>query len=102
MCDTMQGAMMHEPVMPRIGDRAPEFEAITTHGVKKLADYQGKWLILFSHPADFTPVCTTEFMAFAAIYDELKKRNVELLAILPILHGSGTSKRRWGSRSRSR
>jgi peroxiredoxin (alkyl hydroperoxide reductase subunit C) len=76
MCDTMQGQ-----TMPRIGDKAPEFEAITTHGVKKLADYQGKWLILFSHPADFTPVCTTEFMAFAAISDELKKRNVELLGL---------------------
>ena len=81
MCDTMQGATMHEPTMPRIGDKAPEFEAITTHGVKKLADYQGKWLVLFSHPADFTPVCTTEFMAFAQIYDELKKRNTELLGL---------------------
>jgi peroxiredoxin (alkyl hydroperoxide reductase subunit C) len=76
MCDTMQGQ-----TMPRIGDKAPEFEAITTHGVKKLADYQGKWLVLFSHPADFTPVCTTEFMGFAAISDELKKRNVELLGL---------------------
>lgn len=76
MCDTMQGQ-----TMPRIGDKAPDFEAITTHGVKKLADYQGKWLVLFSHPADFTPVCTTEFMGFAAISDELKKRNVELLGL---------------------
>jgi len=76
MCDTIQGQ-----TMPRIGDKAPEFEAITTHGVKKLADYQGKWLVLFSHPADFTPVCTTEFMGFAAISDELKKRNVELLGL---------------------
>ena len=76
MCDTVQ-----ETTMPRIGDKAPEFEAITTHGVKKLADYQGKWLVLFSHPADFTPVCTTEFMAFAQIYDELKKRNTELLGL---------------------
>jgi len=81
MCDTMQETTMHEPMMPRIGDRAPEFEAITTHGVKRLADYQGKWLVLFSHPADFTPVCTTEFMAFAQIYDELKKRNTELLGL---------------------
>jgi len=72
---------MQGQTMPRIGDKAPEFEAITTHGVKKLADYQGKWLVLFSHPADFTPVCTTEFMGFAAISDELKKRNVELLGL---------------------
>jgi peroxiredoxin (alkyl hydroperoxide reductase subunit C) len=72
---------MQGQTMPRIGDKAPDFEAITTHGVKKLADYQGKWLVLFSHPADFTPVCTTEFMGFAAISDELKKRNVELLGL---------------------
>jgi len=72
---------MQGQTMPRVGDKAPEFEAITTHGVKKLADYQGKWLVLFSHPADFTPVCTTEFMGFAAISDELKKRNVELLGL---------------------
>jgi peroxiredoxin (alkyl hydroperoxide reductase subunit C) len=47
----------------------------------RLSDYKGTWLILFSHPADFTPVCTTEFMAFSEIYDELKKRNVELLGL---------------------
>jgi len=46
--------------MPRINEPAPAFEARTTHGVKKLEDYKGKWLVLFSHPADFTPVCTTE------------------------------------------
>ena len=47
----------------------------------RLSDYNGAWLILFSHPADFTPVCTTEFMAFSQIYDDLKKRNVELLGL---------------------
>ena len=70
-----------EPVIPRIGDPAPQFEALTTHGVKKLSDYKGKWLVLFSHPADFTPVCTTEFIAFAEIHDELRKRNTELLGL---------------------
>jgi len=67
--------------MPRIGDKAPDFKAKTTHGEKKLADYEGKWLIMFSHPADFTPVCTTEFIAFSEIYPELQKRNVDLLGL---------------------
>ena len=49
--------------MPRIGDKAPEFKAITTQGeINFPGDYEGKWVILFSHPADFTPVCTSEFM----------------------------------------
>lgn len=56
--------------MPVIGEAAPEFDALTTHGRKKLSDYKGKWVILFSHPADFTPVCTTEFIAFVEIADE--------------------------------
>ena len=59
---------------------APDFEAKTTHGVLKLSEWQpDKWVILFSHPADFTPVCTTEFMAFANMQDEFDKRNVALL-----------------------
>lgn len=66
---------------PRLNEKAPNFEAKTTHGPKKLADYEGKWLILFSHPADFTPVCTTEFMGFAKHYDEFKKLNTELLGL---------------------
>jgi hypothetical protein len=49
--------------LPRLGEPAPAFEAVTTHGVLKLEDFKGTWLILFSHPADFTPVCTTEFIA---------------------------------------
>jgi peroxiredoxin (alkyl hydroperoxide reductase subunit C) len=58
----------------------PDFEANTTHGQIRLSKWnKGKWVILFSHPADFTPVCTTEFMAFAKLEDELKKRNVALL-----------------------
>ena len=67
--------------LPLIGEKAPEFEAPTTHGTLRLSDYKGTWLILFSHPADFTPVCTTEFMAFSEIYPELQKRNTELLGL---------------------
>lgn len=67
--------------LPRLGEPAPQFEAVTTQGPLKLEDFKGSWLILFSHPADFTPVCTTEFMAFAEIYPELKKRNTELLGL---------------------
>ena len=67
--------------IPRIGESAPAFEAATTHGTLKLEDFKGNWLILFSHQADFTPVCTTEFIAFAEIYPELKKRGVELLGL---------------------
>ena len=67
--------------MPRLGEPAPDFKAITTHGVVNLEDFKGSWLIIFSHPADFTPVCTTEFIAFAEIYPELKKRGTELLGL---------------------
>lgn len=67
--------------LPRLNETAPDFEAVTTHGVIRLADYRGSWLILFSHPADFTPVCTTEFLAFAEIYPDLQKRGVELLGL---------------------
>jgi peroxiredoxin (alkyl hydroperoxide reductase subunit C) len=68
--------------MPRIGDLAPDFEAETTHGTKKLSThYKGQWVILFSHPADFTPVCTTEFIAFAEIYPDLQKRGVDLIGL---------------------
>lgn len=67
--------------MPVIGEPAPEFEALTTHGPLKLSDLRGKWVILFSHPVDFTPVCTTEFMAFAGIADELAKLNVQLIGL---------------------
>ena len=67
--------------LPRIGESAPAFEAETTFGVLRLEDFRDKWLILFSHPADFTPVCTTEFVAFAKIYDALQKLGVELLGL---------------------
>ncbi|MBE3014516.1 peroxiredoxin [Microbispora sp. NEAU-D428] len=65
--------------LPLIGDRAPDFEAESTHGPVRLADYAGRWLVLFSHPADFTPVCTTEFVAFAELAEEFATRNVALL-----------------------
>jgi peroxiredoxin (alkyl hydroperoxide reductase subunit C) len=67
--------------MPKLGEKAPDFEANTTFGPLKMSDFAGSWVILFSHPADFTPVCTTEFMAFAQIQPELKKRGVELLGL---------------------
>ena len=66
---------------PVLGQKAPDFEAPTTQGTLRLSDYKGTWLILFSHPADFTPVCTTEFIAFSQIYADLRKRNVELLGL---------------------
>ena len=67
--------------LPRINEPAPPFAAKTTHGDRSLADYKGKWLILFSHPADFTPVCTTEFMGFARNYDTFQAMNCELLGL---------------------
>ena len=67
--------------LPRIGDPAPQFTADTTFGTLKLEDFKGSWLILFSHPADFTPVCTTEFIAFAEIHPELRELNCELMGL---------------------
>jgi len=67
--------------LPRLNEAAPAFDAPTTHGNKKLEDYNGKWLVLFSHPADFTPVCTTEFMAFAKRHEEFQAINTELLGL---------------------
>ncbi|MCD1295759.1 peroxiredoxin [Methanocella sp. CWC-04] len=64
-----------------LGEPAPEFEANTTHGRVKLSQFKGKWVLLFSHPADFTPVCTTEFMAFAKLFDEFAKRNVQVIGL---------------------
>ena len=67
--------------LPLLGDPAPEWEAQTTHGRLKLSDFKGKWVVMFSHPADFTPVCTTEFAAFAQMNDEFVKRNVQLIGL---------------------
>ena len=66
---------------PRLNEPAPAFKVNTTHGERSLDDYKGKWLILFSHPADFTPVCTTEFIAFAKAADTFKRMNCELLGL---------------------
>ncbi len=72
-----------EQRIPRINESAPDFQAKSTHGVIRLNDYtgRGKWVLLFSHPADFTPVCTTEFVEFARNYQEFEKRNVQLIGI---------------------
>ncbi len=68
--------------MPLIGDPAPSFSAVTTQGeINFPVDYEGKWVILFSHPADFTPVCTTEFMTFTKMLDEFKELNTELIGL---------------------
>ncbi len=67
--------------LPRLNEPAPDFEATTTQGTLKLSDLRGKWVVLFSHPADFTPVCSTEFMAFAQNYGEFEKRNAVLIGL---------------------
>ncbi len=67
--------------LPRIGEKAPHFTAQTTHGEISLDDYKGKWFVLFSHPSDFTPVCTTEFVGFQDIYPQLKELDTELLGL---------------------
>lgn len=68
--------------MPLIGEPAPAFDAVTTQGdIHFPADYKGKWVILFSHPADFTPVCTTEFMTFGSMLEEFKAINTELIGL---------------------
>jgi peroxiredoxin (alkyl hydroperoxide reductase subunit C) len=68
--------------MPRIGDSAPEFKAVTTQGeINFPSDYKGKWAILFSHPADFTPVCTSEFMTFASLEAKFEEANCKLVGL---------------------
>lgn len=68
--------------MPRIGDVAPEFTAVTTQGeINFPGDYSGSWVILFSHPADFTPVCTSEFMTFAHMEEDFEKANCKLVGL---------------------
>ncbi len=68
--------------LPLLGEKVPSFTAKTTHGeIKFPEDYKGKWVVLFSHPADFTPVCTTEFVAFQKRYDEFKNLNTELIGL---------------------
>lgn len=71
-----------ESGLPLLGEKIPSLKAITTHGPKTIPDdYAGQWFVLFSHPADFTPVCTTEFVAFNRRYGEFKKLNTELIGL---------------------
>jgi peroxiredoxin (alkyl hydroperoxide reductase subunit C) len=73
---------MEQTSLPLIGDKAPAFQAKTTHGeVNFPDDYKGKWVVLFSHPADFTPVCTTEFHAFQQRKKKFEKLNAELIGL---------------------
>lgn len=68
--------------MPRIGDKAPEFTAVTTQGeINFPKDYAGGWVILFSHPADFTPVCTSEFITFASMEEQFLEANCKLVGL---------------------
>ena len=77
----MDNEVLSNP-MPLIGDPAPEFRAMTTMGkINFPADYKGSWVILFSHPADFTPVCTTEFITFARMADEFAALNAKLIGL---------------------
>ncbi len=68
--------------MPLLGDKFPEMKVLTTHGEMVLPDhFKGKWFVLFSHPADFTPVCTTEFVAFQKRYEKFRALNCELIGL---------------------
>ncbi|MGL6104759.1 peroxiredoxin [Romboutsia sp.] len=69
------------PCLPSLGSKIPDFKANTTLGPIQLSDYSGKWVVLFSHPGDFTPVCTTEFLCFTKYYPEFQKRNTELIGL---------------------
>ncbi len=71
----------HKSAMPAVGETAPDFRAGSTMGPRTLADYRGRWLMLFSHPGDFTPVCTTEFLAFEQALPAFASRGCDLLAL---------------------
>lgn len=82
ICPCEECGDMTAPSMPLIGDPAPEFTAQTTNGpINFPADFAGRWVVLFSHPADFTPVCTSEFMAFQALQEELAEINTALVGL---------------------
>lgn len=91
--------------MPRIGDKAPAFRAVTTQGeIDFPKQYEGSWVILFSHPADFTPVCTSEFMTFATMEQKFAELNCKLVgfpltASTATSPGSGPSRRRSSTRA---
>ncbi len=91
--------------MPRLNEPAPDFEADTTFGHIHLSDYRGKWVVMYSHPADFTPVCTTEFMGFSERKKEFDDMNTQLLglsidSIFSHIAGSIRFRRRLGSTHR--
>ena len=67
--------------MPRLNEPAPDFTQKSTDGETSLADFRGRWVVLFSHPADFTPVCTTEFVAFSQLWPEFERRGVQLIGL---------------------
>ncbi len=67
--------------IPKIGEKAPDFQATSSQGTITLKQFRGKWVVLFSHPADFTPVCTTEFIEFAKRMPEFEKRNAQLIGL---------------------
>lgn len=69
------------PALPRLNEPAPDFKAVSTQGEVTLSQFKGKWVVLFSHPADFTPVCTTEFIELARRFDEFEQRNVQLIGL---------------------
>ena len=77
MTDTVDPSV----TLPRLNEPAPNFAAVTTHGKRSLSDYAGRWLVLFSHPSDFTPVCTTEFIAFAQAHERFQDLHCDLLGL---------------------
>ena len=73
--------MESQASLPRLNEPAPDFRAVSTQGEISLSQFKGKWVVLFSHPADFTPVCTTEFIEFARNHEQFEKRNVQLIGL---------------------
>ncbi len=69
------------PRLPALNEAAPDFEVMTTAGLIRLSDYQGRWVVLFAHPADFTPVCTSEIVALAKSYKSFRESNCELVGL---------------------
>lgn len=81
MTDAAPAPEPRTPSLPRLNEPAPDFTALTTQGTINLSDYRGKWVVLFSHPADFTPVCSTEFLAFAKQADAFAQRDAQLIGL---------------------
>lgn len=80
--ETMVETEYEQTHMPLVGDDAPAFTAVTAQGpISFPEDYKGRWVVLFSHPADFTPVCTTEFLTFASMQEEFKEMNTDLIGL---------------------